>query len=348
MQRAIFPQHPALELGPLQIPGPVIPFALLCLPFLMSPRTRRRVWTHPGSKEYLEYSLITVHLLLYICNVREILNKTENKNGNTLSLLEYLALVLGETILQKSDSWRYTYVALGWALSASMNSPLTYIPPSSTRALISLLLSIPGAFGNSVHISTGVRLSALSLLTRATFWVLIASNVVREFSATTLAKLISLVLARLLHAKFVRTAHNQPWSSRLREALQKMFRIVQQDNTEQSKDCAHAAMAMQTLLVAGWILSSYLWSCFRWRWLFLEQASRAPAWTVFSFLGGTQFFTAWVLVKRSHAREPTGDLRIFAQRQLVDCLEATWWTSCFDLLLWSICELGREIMSRYK
>ncbi|KAF2848081.1 hypothetical protein T440DRAFT_470430 [Plenodomus tracheiphilus IPT5] len=339
MQRTTLLHHPSLELGLLRIPGPTLPIALLCLPFFVRPHTRRRLLGHPAFKEHLGHLLTAVHLLLYIYNIQEILSETGAGHSNTLPLLEYLSLVLGEAALQETHFWLYTNVALGWALSVSLSLSFNNMPPSSIRALISLLLSVPSALGNNGHISNGARFSALSLLTRTTFWILNGTNVVHGFSATTAAKITFPLLGRLLYAEHVRIAPDQAWWNRLLQAFQAMFRNAQQDGTEQGRECTSAAVAMQTSLGVGWILSSFIWSCFRWRWLFLEQVSRTPSWTAFSFLGGTQFFVAWMLVKWWYARDPTGDVGVFTQRQLRHCLEATWWTSCFYLLLWLICEL---------
>lgn len=280
MDREISPQHPLLELGSLHIPGPAIPIILLGFPFIMPPGARRHLLHRSSFKEWLGNSLAITHMLLYIHKVWGVLKGKENMHNNTLLLLEYLSLVLGEAALEESNFWLYTSVALGWSLS---------IPPSSSpsqisalpylRAMILLILSMPSTLVMSDQLSNGATLSALSLLTRATFWASTSSITGHGFWATTLARIVLPLLAKPCYTEFVRTARGQPWSSRVVRALQSWLGRVQHNSIGQYMNCTQIAVAAQTLSIAGLILSSFVWSCFRWRWLFAGHASRAPSWT---------------------------------------------------------------------
>jgi hypothetical protein len=106
--------------------------------------------------------------------------------------------------------------------------------------------------------------------------------------------------------------------------------------------CVSVAMASMVLNGAGWILSSLIYSCFRWRWFFLGQDSRPPALTVFSYAGGMLFFPILALIKvitLLQAEGPFGSAWIFLQNESKDCLVATWWISCTYLLLWLVLEM---------
>ena len=107
--------------------------------------------------------------------------------------------------------------------------------------------------------------------------------------------------------------------------------------------CASIAMASMALKGAGWILSSLIYSCFRWRWLFLEQISRPPALTVFSYAGGMLFFPVLALIKVTtllQAEGPFASAYIFLQNEVKHCLVAMWWVSCTHLLLWLVLEMN--------
>jgi hypothetical protein len=106
--------------------------------------------------------------------------------------------------------------------------------------------------------------------------------------------------------------------------------------------CVSVTITSMILQCAGWILSSLIFSCFRWRWFFLGQDSRSPALTVFSSAGGALFFPVLALIKLIRllqARGPIGDAYVFVQKELQDCLVAMWWISCTYLSLW----LGLEM-----
>jgi hypothetical protein len=132
--------------------------------------------------------------------------------------------------------------------------------------------------------------------------------------------------------------HGQPWFNRSHRALHRCFR----PQTLHHIQCAQAATATLTLAGAGWIVSSFLWSCFPWRRLFSGELSRAPSWTAFSFAGGALFFPVFAVVKmwRLQDREATVDLGVFVQRQVGDCVVAVWWVNGLYVVLW----MGLEIL----
>jgi hypothetical protein len=108
--------------------------------------------------------------------------------------------------------------------------------------------------------------------------------------------------------------------------------------------CASVAIASMILQGAGWILSSFIYSCFRWRWFFLGQNSRPPALKVFSYFGGGILFFLVLALKKIitllQAGGPFGSAYIFLQKELKDCLASTWWVSCIYLSLWLVLEIN--------
>lgn len=197
-------QHPPLELGHLSISGPAIAIVLVSFPVVVRPRTLRRLLSDPAFKGFLEYTLAIVYILLYIYNVWDILNERDSRNNNTLSLLEYLSLVLGEAVVKKSNFWLYTSVAEGCTMTLPRSLFSQFLSSTSTKAWISLVLSIPSALRMSEQLSRGATLSALSLFTRMTFIVLAGPGAVHKFSAATLAGVLLPILARSCYAAVLR------------------------------------------------------------------------------------------------------------------------------------------------
>jgi hypothetical protein len=345
MECAVSPQHPSLELGRMRIPGLAIPVVLLASSFFIRSHTRRRLFSNPVFKNSLRNLLAALHLLFYAYNIHEILDADKPTDSNALPLLECLSLVIGEAALQTSNFWLYASVALGWSVSIPLI--LFILPSPYLGAIVSLLLSAPSALDMSEHASIGVTLSALSLLTRATFWILRRSAAGNTSSGTTLASIALPILARICYTAFIRTSWGRSWHNKLKKALQSWLRSVQPTNSRHCIECAQISVAAQSLLISGWVMSSFVWSCFRWRWLFSRQASRAPAWSAASFLAGTQFFTAFALVKWARTREATADVSVFMQWQLDDCLVATWWTSFLFTSLWLVSEALDALLSTF-
>jgi hypothetical protein len=344
MERAIRPHHPFLELGGLHIPAPIIPIVFLASSLLVRSHTRRRLLSFPFFRHSLGHLLAALHLLSYAYNCWVIFHGNRHIDSNTLPLLEYLLLVIGEAAHQKSNFWVHTSVALGWISWISPTLPV--LPTPYFRAIASLALSAPISLGMSEHVSIEVTLSALSLFTRTTFWfsnTQIASN---KFSALTLAGILLPILARTFYTTFMRTAWGRSWRNNLHQASQSWLCCVQPTNIGMCMRCAQVSVVAQTLLIAGCVLSRFVWSCFRWRWLFSGQESRAPACTAPSLMAGTQFFGLNALVKWMRAKEATTDMSIFMQWQLDDCLLATWWTSFLYMLLWLFSELISAVLGR--
>jgi hypothetical protein len=329
----------------MRIPGPAISVVLLASSFFIRSHTRKRLLSSPVFKNSLGHLVTTFHLLLYAYNIHEILDADESTDSNALPLLEYLSLVIGEAALEKLSFWLHTPVVLGWILSA----PLTVIilPSPHLKAIVSLVLSAPSALDMSEHASIGVTLSALSLLTRAMFWISKTSTAGYTFSATSIAAILLPVLARTCYTAFIWTLWGRSWHNKSKQALQSWLRSVQPINSGHCIECAQISVAAQSLLISGWVMSSFVWSCFRWRWLFSRQASRAPVWSAASFLAGTQFFTAFALVKWARTREATADVSVFMQWQLDDCLVATWWTSFLFTSLWLVSEALDALLSTF-
>jgi hypothetical protein len=344
MERTISPHHPLLRLGWMCIPGPAIPIIVLAVSCFIRSNTRRRLLSYPIVQHSLTYSLAALHLLFYAHNIRDIFHGNKYMNSNALPLLEYICLVIGEAALHKSNFWPYTSIALGWILSVL---PTPFIPSSPyVIEVVILVLSTPSALGMNDDANIGVTLSALSLFTRATFCVSKTPTAAYESSAMNLAGILVPVLARISYTTFIRTAWGRSWHNKLRQTLQSWLQSGQLTNIGTCMKCVQVAVLVQTLLIAGCTMSGFVWSCFRWRWLFSGQESTAPAWTVSSFFTGTQYITVFVIVKWWRARDATADLSVFMQWQLDDCLVATWWTSFLFVLLWLFTELLNTILGR--
>lgn len=270
--------HPSLKLGPPHIPGPSIPIIILVFPYVVRPHTRQRLFP------YLGHFLTLFHLFLYLYNIRGLLTKKEHEHTNVLPILEYLTLVLGEADLEVSNLWLYTSLAVGWVqpvCPSDFSNRLDIL--LSTKRCVSLLLSIPSALGMKEPLSIGATLSTLSLLTRNTFRTSTRAATVQGVSVSAVARISMPALARPCYAMFVRMIRSHSQSNRLYLLLQTRLRCILHRTIGQCADVYQTATATHTLLIAGWLMSSFLSTCFRWRWLFYGQASMAPAWTASSF-----------------------------------------------------------------
>jgi hypothetical protein len=92
----------------------VIPIALASVPLAVRLQALKDLLLYLTSKGCFRKIIAIVHMLLYVCHVQEIVNKKEVEQTNTLPLLEYLCLTLGEAVLQESSFWVYTCVAIRW------------------------------------------------------------------------------------------------------------------------------------------------------------------------------------------------------------------------------------------
>jgi hypothetical protein len=198
-----------------------------------------------------------------------------------------------------------------------------------TRTWMALVTSFFGAHG---RLSTGAKASALSLLTRTSFHIIEPRPLTARFGVLAL-----LVLAVALG----HTARDQLWSiysflARLRDGTIK-------SPMGQCARCAEAAVAQISSLSAALIVSSFRWSCFRWRWLWHIGPTRARAWTDHSFFGGMLFlFPIYALVQfieHIQFRYIGADREDFRKRQIYNCLMATWCTSCVYIVLWIMSEI---------
>jgi hypothetical protein len=238
----------------------------------------------------------------------------------TLPLLEYLTLIIGGAALRGRDFWTYSSIAAGLILATQ-----------SSKTWSALTLSIISAL--QIHTQSADRLgtSAWSLLTRSIIRVLEARGPAPNLLTTRLATILLLQLYILWYtynpwAQRQRSSYLRPFLELIDAALQ--HSTVGGLRRHQCARCGQAAISLLMLLGAGWVVSSFLWSCFRWRWLFLGKESRAPSWTEFSFAGGITYFSIVAVLKTLRRREAMADLEIFVRNQLEDCLEWTWWTVC--------------------
>jgi hypothetical protein len=332
-------QHPSLQLGPWRIPALLIPLISIAVPVAVRSRPLARHLSIAAFHRWTKQCLTVLHLLFYVCMIWGILSKPleQQENDVAIALLEYTSLIIGEAILRTSDFWPYTRIAAGWFLicpHAFQDHKLSQL----TRTWLSLLLAIFSALTPDARLGLGARLSALTLLTTTAcrIWSY-ATDPHKPWSAM----LLVIILAPLCAATYGRK-RVQIWYERLICAFPLRIRsawdyVIDHSQIRQCVRCAEGAMGRITLALAGLILSSFNWSCFRWRWLMNRQPSRAPSWTTFSFFGGgLLFYPILVLIGLVHlTQDRPGDLM---QRQLHSSLAAVWWTTCVQLVAWIFLE----------
>jgi len=119
-----------------------------------------------------------------------------------------------------------------------------------------------------------------------TLWVSNDAPTVHAFSTCTLYHILLPVLAVPCYVMYIRTARSYPWSNRIHLVLQTRLGCIQHYAVGQYANVHEAGAAAHILLASGWIMSSFISTCFRWQWLLYGEAWRAPAWTKFSFCGG--------------------------------------------------------------
>jgi hypothetical protein len=346
-------QHPSIAILELRIPGPLIPISLVALPLAVRPRTLKQYICSPFSKIYVECVLAALHLLLYTCMISEVLDKKDYIwDGVTLPLLEYTSLVIGETILKKSNFWMYTSTTVGWMLTLP-KAPGSDALSRGTRAWILLVPSVSVALRTEQRLSAGANLSTLSLLTAVTsqIWFdFIAST--RLWARDIPGLLLVPILLPICIATFCHTTRGKSSRKRFSSALPSWLRTawyhsIRGHEMTQCIKCTEFLVAKLTWHCTGSFISSFLFTCLRWRWLLTGHSSSAPSWTVISSFVGFFCFTPILLLIRSiqlmRDRPRAANLEDFLQRQITDCFAALWWNTCIYLLLWVILEIMRVV-----
>lgn len=329
-------QHPSLDSYGLRISGPVLPIVLAA--WFLSTRLQpgRHLLRFSITGNQLRIFLVVTHSLTYCWSIWNIIHQEEQHsaiptNNHASILIEFIVLTWGEAALQDSDFWPYTLTSMGWIMLAFQSlSDATF--PSSSNIWLSLLLSLPCAFQMSARVGSGAMLSGLSLLSNAIFALVNARDVLGPY-ARILAILVPLCLAILIQL----ACKNDSLHSRLHRLWRAVFKHFP---TENHMRCATVGVSVINLEAAGWIVSSFLWSCLRWRWLFFGESSRNPALTMFSLAAGALFFAIHALGKLLRNRAPIADPAMFVRNSLNDCLHAIQCTNCIYLGLWLLCELA--------
>jgi hypothetical protein len=343
-------QHPSLALGHWLIPGPLILIFSIGVPLLAHARSHRHYSL--TIKTFLEYTSVALHLPIYIYIIRQVLHKSNNQQDNiTLSLLEYTSPVLGEAILKRSNFWLYTSIAVAWMLI------LPRAPGSQTLSRVTRAWSLLAPTGFVVlqtdkQLSTGARVSILSLLTMllSQIWSgFIAST--GSFSTSLVGQLFPIVVPICI-LSFCHTEICELRCMLSNSMSQTWLRTVSVNGRGDSRvihciRCAEFPVARVTIQIAGSILSSFLCTCLRWRWLLSGEESRPPAWTGLSVLIAMFFFNPILLLIQTfeftQGRNRAANLGEFIQRQIASCMTALWWTNCIYVVLWLVLEILRLI-----
>jgi hypothetical protein len=331
-------QHPSLPLvGPIALPGPLIPLLTIILPFAIQPR-------HYYIFRSLRLGpfLTILHILFYLSDfLAEYHTNAPQSDDITIPLLSYTTLVLGEAIHRTSTFWSYTSIAIGWVLICQ-EVPLSETLSPSTRAWMALLISVLSTLRTDEQLSTGAMVSALALFTRTIYHIWIVSSVSPVSGTAQFAMLLLLILARLGAVKLCGQLRKQML---VRRFLARLGNEIGRSAIGQCARCAEVAVAQISLLGAALIACAFTWSCFRWRWLWNVQSSssRAPAWTVFSFFGGMLFLFPIYTLMLFLEHLPSGDVRAdrggFMERQVRNSLVAIWCTNCVYVVFWIMSEM---------
>lgn len=330
-------RYPNLDLGHgIRLPAPTLPLAFAAFSLVFG----RRRWRHRAHdlvpSKVLQVSLAVLHSVLYIWNVWSLLGDISTTRNHSLCLLEFAALVFGETALEQPSSLSSTLTAIGWIYENGANglhdrSHMWASPAMS--ACIKFLLATPCAWQIGGGTSVGAMLSGVSLMTGIMVSTSVGEGSLTERlpGGTALCVVGTACLSILVQQTKIRE-----WHPRLNRAIQNF-------NTDdvlqaQCLSCLLLPIQFMALVYAGWILASYLWSCFPWRRLFLGQPSGPPTWDQFSFAGGMLYSAFLVVPLLLRPRDPVADVATFVRRRLEDCMIALQWSNVGLIVLWLLCE----------
>lgn len=335
MEHSEATQHPSLDIYSLRIPGPVPPIIIAA--WFLSARLQpgRHLLRFLITGNQLRIFLVVTHSLTYCWSIWNFIHQEQHSetplNNHALIILEFTTLTWGEAFLLESDFWPYTLTSIGWIMLAL--HPLSKATSPSSRSIwLPLVFSLRSALQVGGRVSSGAMLSGISLLNTVIFGLVDGRDFLGSYGGI-LAILVPPCLAILVQL----VCKNNSYHDRLRSLWRAIFKHYP---TENHMQCAQVAISVINLQAAGWIVSSFLWSCLRWRWLFSGQNSRDPALTVFSLAGGSLFFAIHAVCKLLRNRAPIADPAIFVRNSLSDCFHAIQWTNCIYLGLWLLCELS--------
>jgi hypothetical protein len=221
-------------------------------------------------------------------------------------------------------------VAVGWVLvtpDALMSEKnVSYIH----RIWGACVLSVVGGvdLDGRGHMHPGVRISALSLLTTALALLVEPSGVGARIAVVGGACGVTIFCIRM--------RFNHAFSSRVTRAY---TYAAQSSMTREFSTVAPRIVDHFAHLVASVVICSFAFSCFRWRYLLNVGPTRAPAWTVLSFLGGGIGFgtvsTVLQVGEEMLGRERGGNVDRRNVRMLV---VAMWWTDVVYVVVWVVLE----------
>jgi hypothetical protein len=345
-------QHPSLVFLGRRIPGPLIPIALVGLPLMVRSQTLEYYIYSPSLKKGIERLLVLLHLLLYTDMIGQMLRPEGYLQDDiTLTLLEYVSVVIGEAILDASRFWSYTLLAGGWIFTLP-DAPGNHTLSPITRTWLLLIPSSIGALKTGDRLGKSAQLSAWLLLTKATFQIW--SNIVTSprSLAVNLAGMSLPLATRIFILVFQMIGHNESWFKRHTLKFQARLRYIWVKcggdfQMARYRRCAGFPVARFTLLGAGWIISSFLFTCLWWCWLFADEPSEGAVWIAVSYIAAFFSFMPILLLiqylQLMQDRPRAASLEDFLQRQITDCFAALWWNTCIYLLLWMVLEIMRAV-----
>lgn len=337
MQLLHGPQQPSLQLGGLRVQGPTIPLAFVIGHVFLKSQLHAGAWSITTFRSILRRILVVCHMTISAWLVWSISTDSLVMTDHTLPLSEFIFLIMGEAAIQESGFWHYYSIAYAWILGLA-HSPfgLTSRAPLLSASVSLVLLSVALVSHDEVQLSQGAILSALCLFVQATNSLLPTSLQTHG----SLTKTVAMFIFPLLATTALQRIRQHP---RLKDLIRRFCDSFQQLLSEwipiaQCVRCTQAAMASFTILGAGVLSCSLLWSCFRWRWLLRRKLPINPAWNAFSLAGGFLYCPMLLLIKFSRRGEPSANISAFVQRQLIDALVGMQGAALVYLSIWVACE----------
>lgn len=327
--------HPVLELGMLSCPAWILPVlcSLLFLHHKVTPVEQR---IRPITTKHLtSFISISIHLahcgrLLWLLAMKAPLSS----HLRTIALLEILALVACDIPrLRHFELAGPAFLAAAWICHV-LEKRFVHVG-WAYRSAIAAALSLPAACSSSLGNTPGSRGSAYLSLLVAIDASLPGLGCWRT-AVVALAPLAS-ILAISKVSKGMRRSLKMD-----RESLARLRNILGQIGVY---------LQFFETLAAGYIICSFLFSCFPWRRLFAPPTkvillSTPPRWDQFSFTGGFLFvpiryidhflYKFW---RRAHVWDGNDVL----QRQRIRCAEVVGITSTVYSGFWLICEITELI-----
>lgn len=333
-------KYPNLEFGDvLRLPALVVPVTSAVLYIPVKRMRSRHGARNADLNVALQLSVTSFHLALYLWHVWSLLGDISTARVQSICLFEFVTLIFGETALGCPNLPLSVITAAGWMYT--LEGFPDYLAPQNAwmsltmRVSIPFVLAVPCAWQVAGKASMGAMLSGTSLLTGTVVsqFNKFAGSRSEETGNGAVAVLVIFAACSPILGQLVNT---RQWRSKLRQVMQRLG--VDGLLQVRCMNCILIPIHFMALIAAGWILASFLLSCFPWRRLFLGQSSRPPSWDKFSISGGIFYSAVLLLQQFMQQRELFVDPTSFARRKCEDCLIALHWTNIFYILLWLVCE----------